>query len=105
MKEFGKLWIFREFGHGMSNNFFFTITVKISRRADWLVAIVYKSADNKNDVKCKKNKKNKQRRALFQRKIKPISLVMFHVIVKKKTSRRKLSMVYTLVDHKMFKTW
>ena len=52
------------------------IDLQIRARADWLVAIVYKSTDNKNDVKC-------NARAFSTKKKMPIPLVLFPCYCKK----------------------
>ena len=55
--------------------------------ADWLVAIVYRSTDNRNDVRCNAR--------AFSKENKAISARTFSI------NRRQLSMVNTLIDHKM----
>ena len=72
--------------------FNFTITVQIPARADWLLAIVYKSTDNKNDVRCSARAFSSERKANSARNL---SLLL------SKTNRRQFSMVYTLIDNKM----
>ena len=74
-----------------------TMIVKILPRADWLVIIVYKVLDNKNEVSYDaftSSTENKANAALT------FSFSFYY-----KTKQRQFPMVYTLVDHKMFKTW